>query len=90
MSGPRSANRNQRNAPCPCGSGLKRKHCCSVVERIDAFGLSMEIVRVTEAQAREIELLMRVVNEIQRQGHRIEAHECPICDYLAQEGLKGE
>lgn len=84
----RRARRLSRNSPCPCGSGLKLKRCCQVVETFDLpGGLEARMVSVTPQQAKKLEGLMRGVNEAQRQGHEIKGHDCPICRYLEQEGL---
>jgi hypothetical protein len=82
--------RNTRNAPCPCGSGLKHKRCCLRTGRLYVPGeIVTEITPVTPEQADELALLMRTVNELQRQGHEIKGHECPICAYLEEQGLAG-
>lgn len=85
----RTVRRGSRNAPCPCGCGRKTKHCAQLLGDLEIPpGWDVDVVRVTPEQAGEIEVLMRTVNELQRQGHRIQSHECPICEYLEQQGLK--
>lgn len=50
----------QRNAPCPCGSGRKYKHCCldkqqtrsvPVWQKLLVFGLAVLVVGVVIAAA---------------------------------------
>jgi hypothetical protein len=57
-----------RNAPCPCGSGRKYKHCC--------WGKAFDWVRVGQGQpAREIPLSAEALALLEGQRQRVRARQ---------------